>query len=288
MLELFLQQTANGVTQGMSYALIALGLTMVFGVLHIVNFAHGELYMLGGLAAVIAASVLGMPYALTIVAAVAVAGLAAWAIDLAGVHPVVEKPDGQSTVLLTTFAIGILINQGVLASWGPSPVRIEGVPGLTEIGPIVVTNQRLFVIGAGIVVLSMVEFVLRRTAFGKNIRALADSAFAAQVVGIDVRRVRTLTFVGAGALAGLTGALMVPITLFTPAIGHNIIINAFVVVVVGGMGSASGAVVCGLALGLLEAYSTILMPQQIGSALIYGLLLVTLLVRPSGLFGARA
>lgn len=289
MWDLLLQQTANGIAQGTGYAIIALGLTTVYGVLHIINFAHGELYMVGGLAAVVAASTLGQPYAVALVAAVVVAATVAALVDLAGVAPVLRQRDGQSTVLLTTFAISILINESVLATWGPLPVRIEGVKGLTEMGPVVISNQRIFLVGAGFVLLCALEYLLRRTLVGKHIRAVADSAYAAQVVGIDVRKIRSVVFIGAGALAGLTGALMVPITLFAPSIGHNVIINAFVVVVVGGMGSAVGAIACGISLGLLEAYSAIFMPQQLGAALIYGVLLLTLLVRPTGLFsGVRA
>ena len=123
---------------------------------------------------------------------------------------------------------------------------------------------------------------------GKRVRAIAQSAYAARVVGIDVARVRTATFVGAAALASAAGALVAPITLFTPTMAQHVIVNAFVVVVLGGMGSAAGAVVCGLALGVLEALASIVLPQELGTALVYGLLLATLLARPQGLFGAPA
>lgn len=289
MLDLFLQQSMNGFAQGMSYALIALGLTMVFGVLHIINFAHGEVYMVGALGAVLAATYLGAPYFVVLGVGLVVGMALAWLIALAGIGKVLDRKDGSSTVLLTTFAISIILYEAVVTFFGPTPLRIEGIPGRSEFGQTVVTNQRLFVIAVGLFVLAGIEFVLRRSDIGRQIRALASSAFAAQVVGINVERIRVVTFVAAGALAGLTGALMVPITLFSPTIGHSIIINAFVVVVIGGMGSAAGAVVCGIALGLLEAYVAIFMPQQFASALIYALLLVTLLIRPKGLFGrARA
>ena len=205
MLDLFIQQTANGIAQGTSYALIALGLTTVFGVLHIINFAHGEIYMIGGLAAVIATTAFGAPYSLALCAAVVSAALIAWVVDLAGVGTVLDKRDGPSTVLLTTFAISILINQSVLATWGPSPVRIDGIPGFTQWGAATVSNQSLFLIAVGAVSLVLIEFLLRRTAIGKNIRAVADSAFASQVIGINVKQVRTVTFIGAGALAGADG-----------------------------------------------------------------------------------
>lgn len=283
--DLILQQTVNGVAHGMSLALIALGLTMVFGVLHIINFAHGELYMIGGLGLVIGMTHFHLGYVPSLALAIVAAGAIAWLVDGVGVRPLLDQKDGHSTVLLTTFAISMLLNEGALAIWGPSPVRVDGFEGLTSFGPIVVTNQRWFVIGLGLVVLIAIEFILRRTHIGKSVRAIASSAYAAEVVGVNVRKVRTITFVAAGALAGLTGGVMVPITMFTPSIGHNIIIDAFVVVVVGGMGSATGAVVCGLLVGLAQAYLSTLTSEQIGSAMVYGLLLITLLVRPTGLTG---
>lgn len=285
--ELVLQQTANGIAHGMSLALIALGLTMVFGVLHVINFAHGELYMVGGLALVVGMTTLHFNYPLALLLAIVAAGIVAWMVDEVGVRPVLDQKDGHSTVLLTTFAISMLLNEGVLAIWGPSPVRVNGFTGITEFGSVVITNQRWFVIGAGLCVLVLIELILRRTRIGKDIRAIASSAYAATVVGINVRRIRTVTFVAAGALAGFTGAVMVPITTFNPTIGHNIIVDAFVVVVVGGMGNAFGAVVCGLLVGLLQAYLSIVIPQQIGVAVVYALLLLTLLVRPQGLMERR-
>ena len=282
---LFAQQTANGLAYGMGLALIALGLTLVFGVLHIINFAHGELYMIGGFAAVLGMTAFSLPYPVAIAMAVVVAGLAAWIVDVIAVRPVLKQKEGHSLVLVTTFAASILIHEAVLVGYGPSPVRIDGFQGISEIGSTVVTAQRWFVIIAGIAVLILTEVALRRTTIGRNIRAIANSAFAAQVVGINVAKIRTVTFVAAGALAGFTGAAMVPITMFNPTIGHNIIVDAFVVVVVGGMGNALGAVICGIGVGLLQAWLAIVMPEQMGVAAVYGLLLVTLLVRPTGLLG---
>lgn len=288
MLDLLLQQTVNGLTQGMAYALVALGLTMIFGVLHVINFAQGELYMLGGLVAVVATSMLGLPYAaavpLAIVAVVAVAAV----VDYVAVKPVLPQKDGPSTVLLSTFALSLLIHQGVLTAWGPNPARVEGVAGSVSLGPVVITGDRLLVLAAGIVILLAIEFALRRTGLGRRIRAVAQSEFAARVVGIDVSRVRTLTFLGAAGVSAVAGALMAPVSLFTPSMGQHTIITAFVVVVIGGMGNATGAVICGLALGVLEALASTVMPQDLGTATIYGLLLVSLLIRPTGLFGKPA
>ena len=284
MLDLILQQLTNGLALGMSYALVALGLTMVFGVLHIINFAHGEFYMLGAAGAVLLPLKGGLPYGAAVPVAVTGVALVAWIVDRVTVRPVLDNRDGATTVLLTTFAVSLLLEHGVLGTLGPAPVRVEGLDGTLSIGPVALTLQRVLVIGVGIVLLVALELVLRRTVLGKRIRAVAQSPFASRVVGIPIDSVRTVTFVGAAALAGLAGCLLAPIVLFTPVMGQHVIISAFVIVVVGGMGNVAGAVVCGIVLGVLEALASIVMPQEIGSAVIYALLLVMLLVRPQGLF----
>ena len=281
---LLLQQVADGLSIGMGYALVALGLTLIFGVLHVLNFAHGELFMAGGLVAVLVANVLGWPYLAAIPLAGIAVALLAWGVDRLAVRPLLDRPDGASTALLTTFAAGLLIQQAVLASWGPQPSRVDGLSGAIHLGPVLLTVQRVFVFGAGLVLLAIVEFVLRRTGFGRSLRALSQNAFAAQVVGINIARARSLAFIAAAALAGITGALLAPVVLFSLGMGASMIVNAFVVVVVGGMGNPLGAVVCGLLLGVGEALLSSLMPQELGTALIYSLLLLTLLVRPQGLF----
>ncbi|MGO4838150.1 branched-chain amino acid ABC transporter permease, partial [Rhizobiaceae sp. 2RAB30] len=219
MFELIIQQALNGLTQGMAYALVALGLTMIFGVLHVINFAQGELYMLGGLVAVLASTLLGLPYlGAVLVAVIAVVAVAAL-VDLVAVKPVLPKKDGPSTVLLSTFAISLLLHQSVLSSWGPNPARLEGFSGSISLGSVVITNHRLFVLLAGCALLALTEYLLRRTQVGRKVRAVAQSEYAARVVGIDVPRIRTLTFLGAAAIAAAAGALIAPVSLFTPSMG---------------------------------------------------------------------
>jgi branched-chain amino acid transport system permease protein len=271
----------------MVYAIIALGLTLIFGVLHVINFAHGELYMLGGLTSVLLSTQLGVPYAVTLLPAALVVAAVAFIVDRIAVRPVMVSAGGESLVLITTFAVGILIHQGVLARIGPAPITSPGLLGVVVIGPVALTTQRLFIIGCGLALVVILEVVLRRTRLGRSLRAIAQSEFAARVVGIDVTRVRQITFCAAAALAGLGGALIAPVVTFNANMGEHAIINAFVIVVIGTMGNISGAFVCGLLLGVVEALSSIVLPQEVASACIYSLLLLTLLLRPNGLF-ARA
>lgn len=269
---------------GMGYVLVALGLTLVFGVLHIVNFSHGELYMLGGFVALLVVRMLDLPYAVAVVVALAIVALLAWLVDLIAVRPVMAKRDGRDTVMLSTYAVGLLLFDGVLVTWGTAPQRVPGFSGTLSLAGLTLTMHRAAVLLIGAALLLLLWYVLDRTRFGKQMRAVAENAFAAQVVGIPVRRVGTATFIMAAALAGMAGALLVPISLFTPYIGQNVIIKGFVVVVIGGMGSIVGATACGLVLGILEAIGSIYIPAGFNLALIYTALLAVLLIRPHGLF----
>ncbi len=284
MLDLVLQQVANGLSTGMIYALIALGLTLVFGVLHVINFAHGEFYMLGGLVSVLLVTQLGVPYLATLPLAALGVALIGAVVDRIAVRPLIAGADGGSLVLITTFAVAIVLHEGVLARIGPAPISMQGVAGVVTLGTVAMTGQRIFILAFGVCLVVVLEFMLRRTKFGRALRAIAQSAFAARVVGLNVERVQAVTFSIAAALAGLSGALIAPVVTFNAHMGQHAAINAFVIVVVGTMGNVSGALVCGLLLGVLEALSSIILPQEVASACIYALLLVTLMARPNGLF----
>jgi branched-chain amino acid transport system permease protein len=282
------QQLVNGLSAGMAYALVALGLTLIFGVLHVINFAHGEFYMLGGLVAVVGVQSLGLPYLAVLVAVPVSLALVGLAIERTLVGPLLPRPDGLSDALLSTYAVSLLLADVVLDLRGPTPAQVDGLDGSWQLGGVVIGHQRFFVFVTGLTLVAVLDFMLRRTRFGKQMRAVAQSRFAAQVVGIDVKAVGRRTFMLGAAIAGLAGALLVPVSQFTPLMGQNVIIKAFVVVVVGGMGSVRGAVVCGLGLGVLEAMLGLALSEGYATALVYSVLLLTLLVRPQGLFGKVA
>ena len=287
MLESIAQQLFNGFSAGMSYALIALGLTLVFGVLHIINFAHGEFYMMGGFGVVLATTMLGVSYVVAVPLGMAAAVAVAFLVDAVAVRPILPRRDGGNSVLIGTYAASILILEVVLYTYGPAPQRIDGIIGALHIGDVVITYQRIVVIVGGFVLLVLIHMLLQYTGLGRDLRAAAQDSFAAQVIGIDVKRVRTMTFLLAAGVAGVAGALMVPISLFTPYIGQHVVIKAFVVVVIGGMGSVVGAVVVGIGIGFLEIILRGLVIDGIAQAILLSLLIVTLLVRPQGLFKAH-
>ncbi len=287
MAEVLVQQLLNGLSIGFGYALIALGLTLAFGVLHVINFGHGEVVMLGALSVVLATTYLGVPYLAALPLSVLVGGLVGWVFNALAVAPLLPRPEGRTDILLTTFAVGVLFNQAVLSVWGPAPARVDGLQGRIDLAGIGLTGQRLFIIGASIAALFVLDRLARKTRFGVELRALSQSERAARVVGIDVRSVGTKAFLLASAIGGLGGALLAPITSYSPLLGQAVLIKAFVIVVLGGLGSAAGAVVCALGIGVLEAMLGMAMEEGIAAAAVYSLMLLVLLVRPQGLLGGK-
>lgn len=284
MTELIAQQFINGLSAGLAYALIALGLTLVFGVLHVINFSHGEFYMLGGLTTIIFVNTLGLPYLLCLILVPLVLALVGLAVNSVAIAPLIKRKDGESDVVLSTYAVSLLIMDILLATRGPAPESIIGMEGAFDLGGVVVSYQRVFILAISVVLIVLLNLSIRRTRFGKQMRAMAQNRFAADVVGIDTRSVAAKTFLLGAGLAGAAGVLLVPIVQYTPGMGQNAIIKAFVVVVMGGMGSVPGAVAAGILLGVVEAMLTLYLSEGYTSALIYALLLVTLLIRPQGIW----
>lgn len=281
------QQIVNGLSVGFGYALIALGLTLAFGVLHVINFGHGEVVMLGALTVVIATTKLGLPYLIALPIAALIGALVGWVFNGLAVAPLLPREGGRTDILLTTFAMGVLAYQVVLSVWGPAPARVDGLQGRFEIAGVALTAQRLFIIGASIATLFALEQLARRTRFGVELRAVAQSEHAARVVGIDVKRLGSRAFILAAAIAGFGGGLLAPITSYSPSLGQAVLIKAFVIVVMGGLGSALGAVVCALGVGVIEAMLGLYFDESVATGSVYGLMLLTLLLRPQGLLGAR-
>jgi branched-chain amino acid transport system permease protein len=282
---LFAQQFVNGLSVGLNYALIALGLTLVFGVLHVINFAHGQVVMIGALAALYAAEALGLPYIATIPFAAVAAGALGMVLHLAAVRPVARRRDGHQDVLLTTFAAGLLIHEAVLATRGPAPSRFDGIGGVMHLGPLMLTHQRLFIIlAAGLTLLGLL-YLMRATRFGTELRALAENEFAARAVGIDTGRIVLLTFALSAAIGGVGGALLAPLSALSPNLGQASLLTAFVIVVAAGLGSVWGTVAFAALYGILESILSLAFDQGMASATVSALMLLVLLARPNGLFG---
>ena len=287
------EQALNGLVLSVIYALTALGLSLIFGVLRIVNFAHGEVYMLGGYAYYCAVALLGLPPVLGVATAGAALLAFGAALERGLLGPVhagrVDRPDEYA--IMTTFALSILLINLANAVFGPWPQRPEPLfRGSVELGELIVSGDRLAAAAAGVVLIAATLVALRFTWAGKAVRAIAQDRGAAETFGVDVARASMLAFGTGAALAGAAGALVGPVFNVTPVMGVVPVIKAYIIIVLGGLGSIPGALVGAVILAEVESFATVLIPDTTRALAYrdaYGLavLILVLLVRPQGLFG---
>jgi len=278
-------QLFNGLASGAFYALLALGLSVIFGMLRVINFAHGALFMLGAFATYYGAEAFHVPfYAALIVAPLAV-GLFGMAIEVT----ILRRLRGLDPVygLLMTFALTLIIVNVVRLMAGPlgSPYSApDALSGATNLGFTVYPTYRLFVIAVSLAISLLVWWFVERSTLGARVRAATENPVLARAFGVDTNLLITLTFgVGAG-IAALAGVLAAPTTNVAPSMGDAIIIYTFAIVVIGGLGSITGSIVAGFALGLLQAIGSVYYPP-ISTTLIFIVMVLVIIVRPAGLFG---
>ena len=285
-----LQQVVNGVTIGVVYALIAIGLTLVFGILGVINFAHGEFYMIGAFLTYTLTVRLGLEYflalALTIAGGAAVGLLA----ERLAVRPL--KGRHMFTVVLSTLGLSIFLENGALLVWGPDPREIELAWGSRPllIGGVVITFLRVAVLATAAALIVALTWFIRRTTWGMAMRAVAANRDAAALMGIPVDRVYAITFAVGSALAGVAGGLLGAMFTIEPTMGEWAVVKAFSVVIMGGMGHVPGAVLGGIILGVAESLGAGFLPggTSYKDGIGYAILILVLLCRPQGLFGRGA
>lgn len=281
------EAAVNGLLTGAVYALVALGLTLIYGVLHIVNFAHGALLTVA-MFAVWGLTQVGVgPYA-----AILVLTPVFFAIGYALQRFVIGPASGgrDSNVLLVTLGLAIIIRNALLAGFGGDTRSLGGDAGfdVVALGPMLLSRPRLVGFAASVLVAVLLWLLLRHTDTGRAIRAVAREPLGARLAGIDVRHVFAATFgLGTACLAVAAGLLM-PSYYVNPGAGEAFVLVAFTVVVLGGMGSVPGALLGGLAIGVIESLSGLFLGDSLGQAGIFVVFILVLLLRPTGLFGARA
>lgn len=283
---LLLQQIMNGLVNGMTYVLIATGLTLVFGVLHIINFAHGEFYMLGAFFTFFVSKLLGLDYITAgVLATVAVAALGILANRLF-FWPL--RKEHEFTLLLSSLGLALLLTNGGELVFGADPKYISSPleNSIVAMGPMILTQQRILIFGVGAVTLLLLYLFIKNTTMGKMMRATAQNPEGAALTGVDIRRVYTVTFVLACGLAALAGALVGPTAMIYPTVGSWAVLKGFIVVVLGGLGSVMGALIGGLTLGVVEALAGGYISLGFAQAIGFAIIIVVLLWRPNGLFGA--
>jgi branched-chain amino acid transport system permease protein len=284
-IQAFLGQLLLGLVNGSFYAMLSLGLAVIFGLLGIVNFAHGALYMIGAYVAFVLLDTFGIGYWYALLIAPVVVG---------GMGVVIERTLLKHLYkidpiygLLLTFGLALIAEGVFREKFGVSgqsyPVP-ELLQGATNLGFMVLPNYRAFVVFASLVVCLGTWFVIERTRLGSYLRAGTENPALVQAFGINVPVMVMLTY-GAGAgLAALAGVLAAPVIQITPLMGSNLIIIVFAVVVIGGMGSILGSILTGLALGLIEGLTKVFYPEA-SSIVVFVIMALVLMVRPVGLFG---
>ncbi len=284
--DLILQFLLIGLTMGSIYGLVALGFTIVYNATDIINFAHGELFMLGGILTITLLK-LGLPVVVAPVLAVLVVGVVAALTELGTVDRF-QRAD-PVTVILATLALSIVFKSGALLIWGKDPYYLPPFSGDTPIaiGGAVLPSQTLWILGVGAVTVLGLWFFYERTRFGQAMLASSINRDAASLMGINVRVVMLVSFVISGLVGAVAGVLVAPLTASTYNIGTVMGLKGFVAAVLGGMGSASGAVVGGLVLGLLESLGAGYISSGYKDAFALGIGLLIMLFRPHGLFGRR-
>jgi len=281
------QHIANGLIQGSLYALIAVGLTLVYGVLEVVNFAHGELYMLAAFALYMAFSLLNLPYILAVGLTMLILMGLGFVVARTVIVPHLRR--SFETTVLATLAASIILQNGARFVFTATPrqviVPLEDV--IVSLGRVIVTGHRLLVMVTAMIAFVALQLFVRRTRTGKAMRAVSQSKQACLMVGIDVRRIAVHTMVLGAALCALAGAMVAPLYDIFPAIGTTVVFKSFAVVIMGGMGNVPGAMIAAFMLGVCESLAGGYISMAAKDALGFSLMILVLMIRPDGLFGRR-
>jgi branched-subunit amino acid ABC-type transport system permease component len=278
-----LPQLLHGLVFGAALGLLALGLTVIFGLLGVMNFAHGELYMLGAYAGIAVVGATHSFWTALIVAPIAVGAIGALT-EVITLRPLYRREPLYGLIL--TFGLALVFREAVRQIWGGDMRRImPPVTGSTPLLGMIYPNYRLFLLAASAILLLAIWLFFTKTRAGILVRAAVQDAEMLDGLGVNVPRVFTLTFAGSAALAALAGLLLAPIFTVYPQMGVEMILLAFIVVILGGMGSMGGSVVAAFVIGLAQSLLTLWMnPQRVAIA-IFALMIVVLIVRPRGFFG---
>ena len=283
---IFAQYFVFAVLLGGIYGLVALGLTMIFGVMDVINFAHGALMVVAMYAVLVFSDATGLSPFFAIPFAVVL--LFAFGIGMyrSTIAPIIDAP--QENQLIVTFGVLLILVSGVEMIFGSDPQQLGLDLGSLEISGVFVPQGQLYALVIALVALSATWLFLQRTMLGRAIRGTADNRDGAQYVGIDVPRIDALTFGIGAALAGLAGGVIPLFQSFTPALGDQYLINAFVVVVLGGLGSFPGAFVGGLIIGFIQVFGGAYLGGSTYQIVIFLAFILVLLVKPEGLLGGSA
>lgn len=278
-------QMITGLALGVAVVLVALGLTIIFGLLDVINMAHGEFYAVGAYIA-LALGASGISFWLLLIIVPLIMLPIGYIVERGLIQRVFNMPDRHVTTLLLTFGLGLVIEEGLKIVFGANTQRPPTpIAGAIEVMGIILPKYRLFLIVIGFAIVAAVAIVVNKTRLGALVRAAAFDRNMAASLGVPVSLVFAGTFAFGVALAGLAGVLLAPIYSVFPTMGRDFIFLAFTVVIVGGMGSISGAVVAGLLITQIQAISSLIVSPVWSDPIVFGIMVLVLVIRPQGLFG---
>ena len=284
--EQLVQQLINGVSLGSIYALIALGYTMVYGIIKLINFAHGDIYMMGAYAGFFATAMLKLPFIPALILSMVIAGILGMVIERLAYRPLRHAP--KIAVLITAIGVSLLLEYGGMLLFTPQPRTFPNVFQATtyHIGPFVVNSQQIIILAVSVALMLALTYVVQKTKIGKAMRAVSFDTEAALLMGIDVNKIISATFGIGSALAGAAGILVgVYYNSIDPLMGIMPGLKAFVAAVLGGIGIIPGAMAGGVILGVIEALVSGFISSTFRDAAAFAILIIILLFKPSGLFG---
>ena len=285
-MEGFIATGLIGISLGSQYALLALGFTLIFGILGVVNFAHGGFYVMGGYVAYYCSVILGLPYPVALLIALASTAALGWVLEAFILERVID--DHQATLMVTmgfylVMATAILMIFGAESPQFPFPVQ-----GVWRAGAIYIPHANMVVLAVCLAAIVLVYWLVYRTNVGRSMRAMAEDRAVASALGMRIKMLFPFAFALATGLAGLTGALVTPILALAPHVGDPVLAFSFLTVILGGLGSVTGATIAAFIVGLVEAYAAVYFGGSKGALILFVLVLVILVLRPQGLMGKEA
>jgi len=285
-LEQIIQQLINGISLGSIYSLIALGYTMVYGIIKLINFAHGDIYMVGAYVGFFATTVLKLTFVPALLLAMVVAALTGMVIERLAYRPLRNAP--KIAALITAIGVSLLLEYGGMLIVTPQPRTFPEVFPTTvyNIGGIIINNQQVIILAVSLLLMVLLTYVVNRTKVGKAMRAVSFDTDAARLMGIDVDRIISFTFGIGSSLAAAAGVLVgVYYNSIDPLMGIMPGLKAFVAAVLGGIGVIPGAMLGGILMGIIEAMVSGFLSSTFRDAAAFGILIIILLFKPAGLLG---
>jgi branched-chain amino acid transport system permease protein len=286
-LDVYLNVAIGGVLTGLVYGLMALGLSVIFGVVRVVNFAHGEMMTIAMLIAVVLFSLFHLDPLIMLVPIAAVLFVFGYVLQIGLINPFISRPEHSQFLLLV--GLGIVIANTLLIVFGPDARSVQTSYAFDsfQVGPIIVDAAKVYAAAAAMIFTAALFAFFRFTLIGIAIRACADNYTGALVVGLDVKRLYALTFGLGAACVGAAGTILILIIDATPMLGPSYTLLAFIIVITGGLGSMPGALIGGVLIGVTEALAGLLFTPSAKSMFVFAILVLVLVLRPQGLLGKR-